>query len=129
MSFEKYIHSIHAIHPLMRVADRFRQCASRCGCDSSPPTRGKPFSYYRRATMERFIPSYEGQTNFSANFRVLFVIHPLLRGANCTYLKHPDDDTDSSPHASGQTSRGHRTNRANTIYPLLRGANGVVSKC
>ena len=127
MSFEKYIHSIHAIHPLMRVADRFRQCASRCGCDSSPPTRGKPFSYYRRATMERFIPSYEGQTNFSANFRVLFVIHPLLRGANCTYLKHPDDDTDSSPSCEwADIQRTPNEPRQHDLSPPTRGKRGGI---
>lgn len=111
------------IHPLIREAGELRKIYPQHPCDSSPLARGRPSM---STPLNRFLQ-----------------IHHLLRGAD-TYSNNPKSPVyDSSPHArgkhfipviqpgivrfipscEGQISRGHRTNRANMIHPLLRGAN------
>ena len=53
-------------------------------------------------------------------------IHPLLRGADSSYLVYIFNYIDSSPLASGQTPAALTAPAVLVIHPLLRGADGRV---
>ncbi len=73
----------HTIHPFIRGANVALPYAAYRQADSSPHTRGKPFSVYTYRCTQLFIPSYDGQTMAKALKVSRPTIHPLIRGANC----------------------------------------------
>ena len=102
VSFEKYIHSIHAIHPLLRGADTYSNNPKSPVYDSSPHARGRPTHRPGRQGLGWFITSCEGQTFHTSHTTRHSQIHPLLRGANIQRTPNEPRQHDSSPLARGK---------------------------
>ena len=131
------------IHPLIRGIDTSILGLTLLLYDLSSPAMGRPFISQATCLYSRFIPSCEGQTDYSLNNQLLIAIHPLLRGADRGLLHYLQLDTDSSPLARGRLDLIHTrfvTARfipscegqtavficsidSLTIHPLLRGAD------
>ena len=123
VSFEKYIHSIHAIHPLLRGADHL--------------------CLHHWIVFCRFITSCEGQTFHTSHTTRHSQIHPLQRGANpqsafrhlllyeksppargkLAAIRHVWHNFRIIPSYEGQTCLVYVDKMTNAIHPLIRGAN------
>ena len=131
------------IHPLIRGIDTSILGLTLLLYDLSSPAMGRPFISQATCLYSRFIPSCEGQTDYSLNNQLLIAIHPLLRGADSDGSAFFNSCIDSSPLARGRPrpsalpAAGHRfipscegqTKKLfcrlgqRTIHPLLRGAD------
>lgn len=86
-----------AIHPLLRRADFVLFQPTTIRTDSSPLTKGRREKGRFLNSLTRFIPSYEGQTNFLSLCLGLYAIHPLLRRADLPPCSFSPSLSDSSP--------------------------------
>lgn len=116
-----------AIHPLPRGADATLFPGYCRRLDSSPHTRDKLAVKTIQAPIQRFIPSYEGQTSCTGQTCPMARIHPLLRRADIVYFNGSSVKYDSSPHTRGRPPWMPSPISSIVIHPLLRRAN-VLSR-
>ena len=94
--------SQRAAHPRSRGENRVRRSHPSCSAGSSPLTRGKPRSHWRRAVRGRLIPAHAGKTRRRRARRRLGGAHPRSRGENAKNIKTVEIDGGSSPLTRGK---------------------------
>lgn len=92
-------------HPLLRGANSVWEISKAYPTETSPHTRGKRRNVCSCNFWRRFIPSCEGQTHTSQACPPPCMIHPLLRGADVSFIKPVPLIVDSSPPARGRQFR------------------------
>lgn len=92
------------IHPLLQGADFPKRFSASFPADSSPPVRGRLKSRRKKHSIDRFIPSHEGQTTIFRDKWTFQTIHPLLRGADSMFSMTLSVSRDSSPPTRGRRS-------------------------
>ena len=89
-------------HPRIRGENPSASAEPGIVTETSPHTRGKPFSCLKSECPDRNIPAYAGKTYSTAFQRWVLQKHPRIRGENYTFWIIAPSQPETSPHTRGK---------------------------
>ena len=108
-------------HPRSRGENPIFALTLKCGCGSSPLTRGKHGRGCDYCWCERLIPAHAGKTTAHTTARAASRAHPRSRGENRPCDSHSAEIAGSSPLTRGKPGRPATTSPSRGLIPAHAG--------